>query len=202
MSIHTYHSNNHHELVCTPGYSFGWIVYFYWWSNSECLSTWYWYVLYYMYLYIYMYMLKTDGSYIFMHQYSDKNYPPPPTQIRLQQYWYQSKKARVQKYLLTLIFSPFQSRIKRLCISSEGYPKIEYAYMYVQSEMGRWAVIYRNLNTLEQGSKNRMILNRKPASSFVIFINILGWTLKFYTFHLINKTQNILEGLYIVNVSL
>lgn len=127
---------------------------------------------------------------------------PPPTQIRLQQYWYQSKKARVQKYLLTLIFSPFQSRIKRLCISSEGYPKIEYAYMYVQSEMGRWAVIYRNLNTLEQGSKNRMILNRKPASSFVIFINILGWTLKFYTFHLINKTQNILEGLYIVNVSL
>lgn len=99
-----------------------------------------------------------------------------------------------------MIFSPFQSRIKWLCISSEGYPKFKYASVCpVWNRRVSCLYIYRNLNTLGKGSKNRAILNRKHASSFVIGINIVGWTLKFYTFQLINKTQNILKGLYIVS---
>lgn len=114
------------------------------------------------------------------------------------------EKTRVQNYIIIYTDSPWFFHLSNPESNDSAFHQkaIQNSnmHLYVQSEIGGWAVyIYRNLNTLEKKSKNRAILNRKHASSFVIVINIVGWTLKFYTFQLINKTQNILKGLYIVS---
>lgn len=124
------------------------------------------------------YTLKTDWGYIYLYDCINiqvRNHTPYPHESDCNSIDIRRKSQSTELNTLThLDFFTFPIQNQMTLHFIRRLSKIQICICMSSLKQEGEVFIYRNLNTLEKGSKNRAILNKKHASSFVIVINIVG----------------------------